>query len=82
MILYIQYDGYLQKNMDMIQCDVNYVERNVSMAQEQFNKTRTTITLDTPVYQEIFKLAQEDERSVSFVINKAMAEWLKERESK
>ena len=52
------------------------------MAQEQFNKTRTTITLDTPIYQEVLRAAKEDERSVSFVINKVMAEWAKEREGK
>jgi len=52
------------------------------MAQEQFNKTRTTITLDTPVYKEILKAAQEDERSVSYLINKVMTEWAKDREGK
>lgn len=52
------------------------------MAQEQFNKTRTTITLDTPVYQEILKAAKEDERSVSYLINKVLTEWMKEREPK
>ena len=76
-MLYIRYDGYPQKKLDMIQCD-----GGMSMAQEQFNKTRTTITLDTPIYQEVLRAAKEDERSVSFVINKVMAEWAKEREGK
>ncbi|RCW44245.1 toxin-antitoxin system protein [Paenibacillus prosopidis] len=44
---------------------------------KQFNKVRTAITLDPEVHACMVKLAEQDDRSVSQQINKALKEWIK-----
>lgn len=49
---------------------------------KQFNKVRTTLTLDPEVYEYWTKLAEKDERSLSNVVNKVLKEAMKEKEGK
>jgi hypothetical protein len=44
---------------------------------KQFNKVRTTLTLDPDVYEIISKLAEKDDRSVSSMINKILRDFVK-----
>jgi hypothetical protein len=48
---------------------------------KQFNKVRTAITLDPEVHACMVKLAEEDDRSVSQQINKALKEWIRDNVS-
>lgn len=47
---------------------------------KQFNKLRTTLTLDPDIHAYLSKIAEKDERSLSFVINKILKDWVKEKE--
>lgn len=47
---------------------------------KQFNKVRTTITLDPEVYEYIQSVAEKDDRSVSQQINKILKDFIKEQE--
>lgn len=47
---------------------------------KQFNKIRTSVTLDPEVYEYIAKLSEVEERSVSQQINKILKDWIKEKE--
>lgn len=49
---------------------------------KQFNKVRTTLTLDPPIHEYFQKLADKEERSVSWLINKALTEYVKMKEGK
>ena len=44
---------------------------------KQFNKAKISITLDQDVFDRISQLADEDDRSVSSMINKVLREYLK-----
>lgn len=46
----------------------------------QFNKEKLSITLDREVYIIIAKLAEEDDRPVSSMINKILRDFVKEQE--
>lgn len=49
---------------------------------KQFNKIRTTITLDPEVFEYITKLSENEERSVSQQINKILKDYIKDQEGK
>lgn len=49
---------------------------------KQFNKVRTTLTLDPEVHAYLTQIAEKEDRSVSYEINKILKEWIKEREGK
>lgn len=49
---------------------------------KQVNKEKLSITLDTDVHQAVLAAAEEDDRSLSSMINKILKEWAKEREEK
>ena len=48
---------------------------------KQFNKEKLSITLDYDIYQKLIELAQEDDRSISSMINKTLRDvWMKSEE--
>jgi predicted HicB family RNase H-like nuclease len=49
---------------------------------QQFNKIRTTLTLDPEVHEHYLKMAEADDRSLSYLINKILKDLMKEREPK
>lgn len=46
----------------------------------QFNKVRTSITIEPEVYEKIAEMADKEDRSVSQQINKILKDYLKEQE--
>lgn len=46
---------------------------------KQFNKLRTTLTLDPQVIEYFSKIAEQEDRSVSYLINKALLEYVKNK---
>lgn len=48
---------------------------------QQFNKLRTTLTLDPEVHKYFQEIADKEDRSLSYIINRTLKE-LMEKESK
>ena len=48
---------------------------------KQFNKLRTTLTLDPEVHEHFQKIAEKEDRSLSYIINQKLKE-LMEKEPK
>lgn len=44
---------------------------------KQFNKVRTSVTLDPEVHEYVAKLAEKEDRSISQQINKMLKDWIK-----
>lgn len=44
---------------------------------QQFNKIRTTLTIDPEVYEYYEKLAKDQDRSLSWIINNLLKEQMK-----
>lgn len=49
---------------------------------KQVNKEKLSITLDSDVHRAVLAAAEEDDRSLSSMINKILKEWLQEKEGK
>jgi hypothetical protein len=49
---------------------------------KQFNKVRTTLTLDPEVHAYYEKIAQDQERSLSWIINNLLKEQMKKEGEK
>lgn len=47
---------------------------------KQFNKIRSTITIDPEVFEYVKALAEKEDRSVSQQINKILKDYIKEKE--